>query len=90
MYHISPRYSKREVEVRIGKTLDRIMIGEGIDHLVEKEITIVIEVMDKVEVILEEVVLEVEIVLILEEIIIKVEIEKIGGLGDNQDHKKGE
>ena len=29
------------------------MIEEGIDHLVEKEITMVIEVMDEVEVILE-------------------------------------
>ena len=55
---------KRKEEVRIGKTLDRIMIGEGIDHLVEKEITIIIEVMDEVEDILEEVVLETEVVVI--------------------------
>ena len=54
-------------------------------HLVEKEITIVIEVMDEVEVIPEEVVFEVEIVVILEEIIVEIEIEMIGGLGDNQD-----
>ena len=39
--------------------------------------------MDKVEVISEGVVFKVEIVVILEEIL--VEIEKIGGLGDNQD-----
>ena len=91
MYHISPGYIKREEEVRIGKTLDRIILGEGIDHLVEKEITIVTEVMDEVEVILEEVVFEVEVVVILEEIIIiEVEIEKIEGLGDNQDQEKGE
>ena len=51
MYHINLRYIKGEEEVRIGKILDRIMIGEGIDHLIEKEITIVIEVMDEVEVI---------------------------------------
>ena len=77
MYHINPRYIKGEEEVRIGKLLDRIMIGEEIDHLVQKEITIVIEVMDEVEVILEEVVLEVEVVVILVEIIMEVEIEEI-------------
>ena len=66
------------------------MIGEGIDHLVEKEITIVIVVMDEVEVILEEVVLEVEVVVILVEMIIEVEIEEIGGLGDNQDPQNEE
>ena len=60
------------------------------DHLVEKEITIVIEVMDEVEVISEEVVFEVRTVVILEEIIAGIEIEKIEGLGDNQDHKKEE
>ena len=42
MYLISPRYIKREEEVRTGRTLGRIIIiGEEIDHLVEKEITIV-------------------------------------------------
>ena len=44
--------------------------------------------MDKVEVISEGVVFKVEIVVILEEIL--VEIEKIGGLGDNQDQEKEE
>ena len=90
MYHINPRYIKGEEGVRIGKILDRIMIGEGIDHLVEKEITIAIEVMDEIEVILEEVVLEVEVVVILVEIIIEVEIEEIGGLEDNQDPENEE
>ena len=41
--------------------------------------------MDEVEVISEEVACKVEIVVILEEIIVEIEIEKIGGLGDNQD-----
>ena len=75
MYCISPGYIKREEEVKIGKTQDRITIGEEIDHSVEKEITIVIEVMDEVEVILEVVVFVVEIVVILEEIIVGIEIE---------------
>ena len=83
MYSISHRYIKREEEVKIGKIQERIIIGEEIDHSVEKGITIVIEVMDVVEVILEEVVFKVEI--ILEEIIVEIEIEKIGGPGDNQD-----
>ena len=56
-------------------------IREGIGHLVEKEITTVIEVMDKAEVISEEAVFEVGIVAILEEIIVGIEAEKIGGLG---------
>ena len=38
----------------------------------------------------EEVFFEVETVVILEEIIVGIEIEKIGGLGDNQDQKKEE
>ena len=47
MYLISPRYIKREEEVRTGRILDRIIIiGEEVDHIVEKEITIVREVMD--------------------------------------------
>ena len=46
MYHISHRYIKREEEVKIGKIEDRITIWEEIDHSVEKEITIVIKVMD--------------------------------------------
>ena len=87
MYHISPRYIKREEEVKIGKTSDRITIGEEIDDSVEKEITI-IEVMDEVEVILEDVVFEVEIVVILEEILVVIEIEKTGGLGDNQEKEE--
>ena len=66
------------------------MIGEEIDHLVEREIIIVIEVMDMVEVISEEVVFKVEIVVILEEILVGIEIEKTGGLRDNQDQEKEE
>ena len=46
------------------------------DHLVGKEITTVIEVMDEVEVISEEVVSEVETVVILEEITAGVEIQE--------------
>ena len=84
MYHISHRYIKREEGVKIGKTEDRITIGEEIDCSVEREITIVIEVMDEVEVILEEVVFEVEIEVIFREIIVGIETEKTGGLGDNQ------
>ena len=87
MYCISPRYIKEEEEVRTGRTLDRIIIGEGIGHLVEKEITIVIEVMDVTEVISEEVVFKVGTVVILEQIIIGIEIEKIGGLGYSQDQE---
>ena len=53
---INLRYIKKEEEVRTGEILDRITIGEEIGHLVENGVIIVIEVMDKVEVILEEVV----------------------------------
>ena len=90
MYLISPRYIKRGEEVKIGKTYDRITTGEETGHLVGKEITTVIEVMDEVEVILEEVVSEVETVVILEEITVGIETEKTGGLGDNQDQEKEE
>ena len=90
MYHISPRYIREEKEARTSRTLDRIIIGEGIGHLVEKEITIVIEVMDVAEVISEEAVFKVGTVVILEEIIVGIEIEKIGGLGHSQDQEKEE
>ena len=91
MYLISPRYIKKEEEVRTGRILDRIIIiGEEIDCLVEKEITIVIEVMDEAEVISEEVVFKVGTVVILDEVIVGIEIEKTGGLGDNQDQEKEE
>ena len=46
--------------------------------------------MEKVEVISEEVVSKVETVIILEEITVGIVIEKIGGLGDNQDQEKEE
>ena len=88
---MSPRYIKKEEEVRIDRILDRtITIGEKIGHLVENEVVIVIEVMDKVEVILEEVVFEVGTVVILEETIVGIEIEKIGDLGDSPDLEKEE
>ena len=46
--------------------------------------------MNEVEVISEEEVFEVGTVVILEEIIVGIEIEKIGGLGYNQDQEKEE
>ena len=55
---INHRYVKKEEEVRTGEISDRITIGEEIGHLVENRVTIVIEVMDEVEVILEEVVFD--------------------------------
>ena len=88
---ISPRYIKKEEEARIGGTLDRTTtIGEEIGHLVGNEVITVIEVMDKVEVILEEVVFEVGTVVILEETIVGIEIEKTGDLGDSPDQEKEE
>ena len=88
MYRISPRYTRDGEEVRTGRTLDRIIIGEGIGSLVEKEITIVIEVMDVAKIIIEEAVFEVGTVVILEEIIVGIEREKIGGHGHSQDQEK--
>ena len=88
---ISPRYIKKEEEVRTGRTLDRTTtIGEEIGCLVENEVIIVIEVMDEVEVILEEVVFKVGTVVILEETIVRIEIEKTGDLGDSPDQEKEE
>ena len=87
---ISPRYIKKEEEVRTGKILDRITIGEEIGHLVENGVIIVIEVMDEVEVILEEVVFEVGPVVTLEETIVEIEVERIGDLGDSPDQEKEE
>ena len=86
---ISPRYIKKEEEVRRSKILDRIItIGEEIGHLVENEVIIVIEVMDEVEVILEEVVFEVGLVVILEETIVGIEIEKTRDLETVQIERK--
>ena len=74
---ISRRYIKKEEEVRTGKILDRIRrIGEEIGHLVENEVIIVIEVMDKVEAILEEVVFKVGPVVILEETMVGIKIRR--------------
>ena len=65
MYCISPRYIREEKEVRTGRTLNRIItIGEGIGHLVEKEITVVIDIMDVAEDISEEVAFKVGTVVI--------------------------
>ena len=85
---INPRYIKKEEEVRIGKILDRITIGEEIGCLVENVVIIVIKVMD--EVILEGVVFEVGPVVMLEEMIIEKEVERIGDLGDSLDWEKEE
>ena len=88
---ISPRYIKKEEEVRTGRILDRITtIGEEIGHLVENEVIILIEVMDEVEVILEEVVFKVGTEVILEETIVGIEIEKTGDLRDSPDQEKEE
>ena len=87
---INPRYIKREEEVRIGKMLDRTIIGEKIGHLAENMVIIVIEVMDGVEVILKEVVFEVGPVVTLEEIIIEIEVKRIGDLGDSLSQEKEE
>ena len=88
---ISPRYIKKEKEVRTGKILDRIItIGGEIGHLVENEVIIVIEVMNEVEVILEEVVFEVGPAVILEETIVEIEIEKTVVLGGSPGQEKEE
>ena len=87
---ISPRYIKKEEEVRTGEILDRITIGEEIGHLLENAVIKVIEVMDEVEVILEEVVFKVGPVVTLEEIIVEIEVERIGDLGDSLDQEKEE
>ena len=88
---ISPRYIKKEEEVRTGEILDRTtIIGEEIGCLVENKVIIVIKVMDEVEVILEEVVFEVRTVVILVETIVGIEIEKIGDLVDSPDQEKEE
>ena len=58
------------------KFLDRTKIGENV-------VVIVIEVMDKVEVILEGVVFKVGPVVTLEELIIEIEVERIRDLGDS-------
>ena len=87
---INPRYIKKEEEVRTGKTLDKITIGEEIGHLVENVVIIIMEVMNEVEVILEEVVFKVGPVVTLEEIIVEIGVERIGDLGDSLDQEKEE
>ena len=85
-YPISPRFIK-EVEDRIGKSLDKVITGEEIDHLVET-IIITIEDMEEVEAIFGEVIFETGLVIILEEMI--VEIEEIEGHGGSLDQEKEE
>ena len=87
---ISPRYIKKEEEVRTGEILDKTTIGEEIGLLVENGVIIVIEVMDEVEVILEDVVFKVRTVLILVKTVVRIEIEKIGDFGDSPDQEKEE
>ena len=87
---INPRYITKEEEVRTGKTLDRITIGEEIGCLVENAFIIVIEVINEVEVNLEEVAFKVGPVVTLEEIIVEIEVERIGDLGDSLDQAKEE
>ena len=87
---INPRYIKKEEEVRTGETLDRIMIGGEIGHLVENVVIIVIDVMEEVEVMLEEVVFKVGPVVTLEETIEEIEVERIGHFGDSLDQEKEE
>ena len=85
---------QRRRSCQMGTMLDRMRIGEGIYPSVEKEITVVFEVIDMVNledvVILGEENLEVEIVVILGEIIVGIEIEiiRIGGnLGQEKEEK---
>ena len=79
-YPISPRYIK-EVEDRIGISLDKEIIGENIDLLVEI-ILKAIEDMEEVEVTFREVIFEVNL------IIVQVEIGKIERHGDHPDQEK--
>ena len=87
---ISPKYIKKEEEVRTSKILDRITIGEEIGHLVENKVIIAIEVIDEVEVILEDMVFEVGPVANLEDTIVGIEVEKTPDLGDSLDQEKEE
>ena len=84
-YHISPRFIKEGGEDRIDECLNKVIIGEEIDHLVE---TTIIEDMEEVEVIFGEVIFEAGLVIILEGMII--EIEKIEGHGGSLDQEKEE
>ena len=83
-YPISPRFIKEEEEHRIGRGLDKVIIGEEIDHLVETIVKI-IEDMEEVEVIFGEVIFKAGLVVNSEEMI--VEAEKIEGHGDSLDQE---
>ena len=85
-----PQIYQKEEEVRIGKILDKVIIGEETGCLVENMVIIAIEVMYEVEVILEGVVFKVGPVVILEEVIIEIEVERIGDLGNSLDQEKEE
>ena len=71
-----PQIYQEEVKDRIGKCLDKVIIGEEINHLVE---TTIIEDMEEVEVIFGEVILEAGLLIILEEMIVEVEKEERHG-----------
>ena len=86
-YPVSPRFIKEEVEDRIDKSLDKVIIGEEIDHLVETAI-VIIEDMEEVEVIFGDVIFEAVLIIILEEMI--VEIKKIEGHGGSLGQEKEE
>ena len=85
---INPRYIKKEIEGRVGKILDRVIIGEEIGHLVQNVAVIITEDMKEVELILEEVAFEAGLVIILDETVVGIEIERIEGHGDSLDQEK--
>ena len=78
---IISRFTKEEVEDRIGEILDKAIIGEEIEHLVGIVI-ILIEDMEGVEVTYEEVTFEVDLIITL------VEFGRTEGHGDNLDQEK--
>ena len=85
-----PQIYKKEVEDRISKILDKVVIGEEVGHLVENVAMIIIEDIEEVEVILEELAFEVGLVIILGKIIVETEIQRIEGLKDSLDQEKEE
>ena len=85
-----PQIYQKEVEDRISKILDKVIIGAQIGHLVENVAMIRIEDMEEEEVILEEVAFKVGLVIILDKMIVGTEIERIEGHGDSLDQEKEE
>ena len=84
-----PQIYQRRDRGQNRQSLDKVITGEEIDHLVEAAI-IIIEDMEEVEVIFGEVIFKVGLVIISEEMI--VEIEEIEGHGGslNQEKEEGE